>query len=397
MDMTKWMGAVTRVRHLLLSGTLLGGVVATPLCAQRIPGVDVWLATPADSVAAGDRVPAYAVADPGAYMVVFRVTAGNHIVVVVPRTPYGGYRVPSQGLQSKGVDVSFPGSAADSTGHLFAAASYTPFDFSHVRAGGGWDATRLVAPATLAPVDAADWFLQRIVPSRRTAYSVNDVAYYVGGSPPAVARGGDQGGADNGAAYQSQNTMVYVVPGNDGLSYYSTDPWYYTGYYWYDPYAYAPRYRYKRRCPNGSVVPRNAPCPSGGVIGIPAPPGPPAGPRGRRPVPHRPYPLRTLPSQPQGHILSTPPRQPAQPGTTILVPSTPSQLPPHGGRHEGRGTYQATPRVTPVPMPRVARPAPPVIRPAPPPPAPPAHQTDAPKTTPPPPQSTQGTSPAKKQ
>src|SRR5258708_3805995 len=112
-----------------LFATTALAILPCSVVAQNVPGVDVWMPNPSTTLAREVLVPARVVADPKAYIVVFRITTDKRIIVLSPRTPYGGYRVPKGGLRSAGVDVSFHTEPTDGVGHVFAAASYTPFDF----------------------------------------------------------------------------------------------------------------------------------------------------------------------------------------------------------------------------------------------------------------------------
>ena len=275
------------------------------LAAQNVPGVDVWMPRPAQTLVPEVMVPAHVVADAQAYIVVFRVTTDNRIIVLSPRTPYGGYRVPKGGLRSKGVDVSFHTEPTNGVGHLFAAASYIPFDFSRFRAGANWDVNKLDTPPPGDPQQVADWFLKRIVPSAETPYSINDVAYYVGVVPPMddssmVAQGAppnvDQTGPSSVAQDsepEDTNTSVatepppqpqdtgYVpvyTPEDTGVSapIVTSQSYYYGGYPypylwggypypgWYGPgVVISGGYVYGRACGRGVVVSVRTSCPRG--------------------------------------------------------------------------------------------------------------------------------------
>jgi len=190
----------------------LASAVALPLpmVAQSVPGVDVWMPTPATALA--HRRASWLMPGP----ISLRITTDNHIIVISPRTPYGGYRIPTDGLRSDGVDVSFRTESADGVGHVFVAASYTPFDFSRVRAGGSWNIAKLGALPHSDPQAVADWFLRHIVPSPETPYGVNDIAYYVGVTPPS---GDSQSVGQSAPQTESQNTVVDVSDyDNDGYA-----------------------------------------------------------------------------------------------------------------------------------------------------------------------------------
>ena len=262
------------------------------MVAQTVPGVDVWMPRPATTLVPEVMVPARVIADPQAYIVVFRVTTDNRIIVLSPRTPYGGFRVPQGGLKSNGVDVSFHTEPTDGVGHVFAAASYTPFNFARFRSGGDWNVTRLDAPPPGDPQAVADWFLKQIVPTRQTPYSINDVAYYVGVVPPtddsvAVAQAGPSSvGVDSSVADDESGgapppdtgyTPVYT-PEDTGFSPppYTAQTYYYGGGYppiwgtyiyggWYGgPPVVVPGYAYGKACGGGVVVPIRGVCPGRG-------------------------------------------------------------------------------------------------------------------------------------
>jgi hypothetical protein len=355
-------------------------VMVSQLSGQNVPGVDVWISNPPIALARGALVTAHAVADPEAYVVVFRVTPDNHIVVLIPHTPYSTSRIPSDGLRSEGLDASFRAEQTDGVGYVFAAVSYTPFDFSHIRAGGRWETERLgVAPRRDA-VDIADWFMQQIVSSRNTPYGINDVAYYIGVTPPANGQATAQQNATSQDAAQSasQNSVIYVMPGyEDPSSYYQygydayTSPWnaypyaplYGNAFYWYDPYSAGRGSRHVKRCPDGSVVPVRVTCP------VVLPSG------HSREVPHRMIPRRPTPP----HIMPPPPlRGSVLPESHFqTLPPAPLISPPNVGRPPAAAPHDLRPaQPRPAPTGVYNRP---IVREAPPsrpqPPPAPSHAT----------------------
>jgi hypothetical protein len=341
---------------------ILCASVAPTTAAQSalaaVPSVDVWISNPPVALAHTAPVSARAVADPQAYIVVFRVTPDNRIIVVAPRTPYGAYRVPNGGLRSGGLDVSFRAEQTNGVGHIFAVASYTPFDFSQVRSGGAWNREGLQAPAHKDAIDVADWFVQQIIPSRTTPYGVNNVAYYVGVTPPTDAQmNAQQNTLDNAAQYAPQNAVVYVDDPSyyDQYGYSAYVPWYNNNFYWYDTYANSLGSGYVKRCSDGSVVSIHMACPVVLQGGHP-----------HTMVPRKPTPPHVMPAWP----LSRSPL-PATQVQALLPPPllTPSAL---NGRSTQHNAYSATPRPvtivvynrpivhpTPTPAPRLTQSAPP--------------------------------------
>jgi hypothetical protein len=206
----------------------LMAIGAVPLAGQNAPGVDVWIANPSGKVRQGTVVAAHAVADPGAYLVVFRVTPDNRIVIITPHTPYQVSRVPSSGLHADGLNAPFRVAGANGVGYVFVAAAYTPFNFSRVSAGGHWNGALLATPPRGDAIDMADWFIQQIVPSHDTPYGVTDVAYYVGVAPPSTALNEEQ-------AQAPPEDVPQVEPPSDVV--YTTPPY-------YDPYPYYGVYPY---------------------------------------------------------------------------------------------------------------------------------------------------------
>ena len=356
-----------RIASVVTPVVALYAAVVPSIAAQdtpaAVPSVDVWISSPPMALGHSARVTARAVSDPQAYIVVFRVTSDNRIVVVAPRTPYGAYRVPNGGLRSDGLDVSFRTERTNGVGYLFAVASYTPFDFSRIRLGGRWDTERLRTPPHGDAVDVADWFVQQIVLSRTTSYGINDVAYYVGVTPPENAQGSEQQYTpDDAVQSETQNTAVYATPMYDNPSYYDQYgyvPWYNNNFYWYDPYAGSLGSGYVKRCPDGSVVSIRAACPV--VLQ--------EGQHPHRVVPRRPTPPHIMPSRP----LRRPP--PSAPQVQALPPS-PLLTPPV---QEGRSHYAVpvTPRPTNIGV--YNRPI--------------VHATAAPRAAPPAPRPTQSAPP----
>jgi len=306
----------------------LAGLVAAPLGAQQqVPGVDVWTTTAPTALAHGAQVSARAMADGQAYLVVFRVTPDRRIVVLVPNSPNASYRVPKGGLRGTGVDVSFLADSVNGVGHVYAVSSYTPFDFETVRSGDAWDLSQFTTLPTNSSIALADAFVRQIVPSRSTAYGMNDIDYYVGVTPP----------ADAGITSHTETVVTYVpsssghVVSDDAFDDYSSmyywgyssgwrggNVWYpgdywYNDNYWNSPYLYGYSYGYLPYGAYGYATPYYKQCSNGTIVSIYSACSV-STPTRTKPSPRRPLPVASGPVAPITRGV---------PGTAGLAPSRP--------------------------------------------------------------------------
>lgn len=362
----------------------LVGLLAAPLGAQqRVPGVDVWITTAPTALAQGTPVAARATTDAQAYLVVFRVTPDNHITVLIPNGPDASYQIPASGLRGTGIDASFFADSVNGVGHVYAVASYTPFDFQTVRSGNTWDFSRFNTQHTVNATALADAFVRQIVPSRETAYGMNDIAYYVGVTPPATADGMSH--TETTVTYvPSQSGRVVPDDGFDdysgayywGYPYASGNVWYpmdywYSDDYWNSAYGsfYSPfygsygygygGYSYYKVCGNGAVVSIYAAC---SVSTVPH----------KLPTPRRPLPVATRPLSPI--VPGTPGISPSRPvpgtpglvgGAGVSASSAPGITPPIRPHFLGHHRSMTTPHLAPPTPVGTPSQTPPVITPPP--------------------------------
>lgn len=137
------------------------------LSSSFAPPVDLWL----DQVSydRGARMRPYFTTEPGAYVLVVRVTSDGEMRVMYPSRPsaqrpfvigqFANDRMPYSGDPSLNLHES------SGTGFVFAIASYRRFDFSEFSHGATWNAARLASFGRHGdPFEIVRSFIDRILP-----------------------------------------------------------------------------------------------------------------------------------------------------------------------------------------------------------------------------------------
>ena len=151
------------------------------LASRFAPPVDLWL----DQVSydRGARMRPYFTTEPGAYVVVVRVTSDGELRVMYPGRPrdqrpfvlgqFTNDRMPSSG------DPSLNLYESSGTGFVFAIASYKKFDLSYFVHGSSWNGARLASFGRYGdPFEIVRSFVDRILP-QTADYSLDYELYEV--------------------------------------------------------------------------------------------------------------------------------------------------------------------------------------------------------------------------
>jgi hypothetical protein len=172
----------------LMSGAVAGGaqtvyprVFSAEDQSDYAPPVDVWLDVTEYSY--GERIRAYFVTEPGAYVTILRVTTDGDLRVLYPRRPglqqpyrigqLANDRVPSLS------DEAFNVRESRGTGFVFAIASYEPFDYRYYTTAGSWSAARLTGSVRNSdPFNVVRRFVDQTL-NDRAEYSIDYAAYDV--------------------------------------------------------------------------------------------------------------------------------------------------------------------------------------------------------------------------
>ncbi|MGK2963130.1 MAG: hypothetical protein ACSLFK_13465 [Gemmatimonadaceae bacterium] len=168
--------------------------------SEFAPTIDIWLDK--RTYHRGVRMRPHFSTEPGAHVVIVRVSPKGELWVMYPlrpglQKPYALALHPDDRMPSS----EEPGSLykAGERGFVFAIASYQPFDFGAFRQGNRWDGARFAKFARYAdPFGALRNFVDEILPST-AAYSLDCEVYET--SSHDVSRNVYQG--DNG--YVSRN------------------------------------------------------------------------------------------------------------------------------------------------------------------------------------------------
>ena len=145
------------------------------------PPVDLWL----DQISydRGAHMRPYFTTEPGAYVVVVRVSSDGELRVMYPERPteqrpfvigqFSEDRLPYRG------DPSFRLYESSGTGFVFAIASYQRFDFSYFAQGRTWSTARLASYGRYGdPFQVVRGFVERVLPES-AEYSLDYEVYEV--------------------------------------------------------------------------------------------------------------------------------------------------------------------------------------------------------------------------
>ena len=165
----------------------------TGLTADFAPPVDLWL----DQVSydRGARMRPYFTTEPGAYVIVVRVTSDGELRVMYPTRPteqrpyvlgqFANDRLPFSG------DAALDLHESTGTGFVFAIASYRRFDFSQFSLGSRWNSAKLAQFGRYGnPFQIVNAFVDRMLPGNdefSLDYEVYEV--YSGGRRSAYGAG----------------------------------------------------------------------------------------------------------------------------------------------------------------------------------------------------------------
>ena len=153
----------------------------TRLESDFAPPIDLWLDQ--DTYDRGAHMRPYFSTEPGAYVVVVRVTTGGELRVMYPVRPgaqkpysigqYAHDRIPNSD------DPSLNLYESTGNGLVFAIASYKAFDFSYFRQGNSWSTARLASFGRYGdPFQVVRAFVDKILP-QNADYSLDYEVYEV--------------------------------------------------------------------------------------------------------------------------------------------------------------------------------------------------------------------------
>lgn len=153
--------------------------IESPLSAKTSnppPGVDVWFDQ--ENYQTFDKAMAYFSAEPGAYVVIVRVTPRGTLDILYPRSP--NEQAPYRATTEARTRLIFRNDGAEGFGEISAISSAAPFDFSKVSDGTKWNARRLSHPRPGFAGSLSNAFFDDISGAPGSRYGIASATYGVG-------------------------------------------------------------------------------------------------------------------------------------------------------------------------------------------------------------------------
>lgn len=146
------------------------------------PAVDVWFEQ--DSYLTFDKAKVFFNAEPGAYVVVLRVTPRGTLEILYPSSPnaQAPYRLRADARTA----LRFRNDGIEGVGEVSAISSAAPFDFSRVADGAKWNGHRLLHPRHGLEGSLSSGFFADISGAVGSRYGIASANYGVGAANGSV-------------------------------------------------------------------------------------------------------------------------------------------------------------------------------------------------------------------